>query len=169
VQLLRPVFVFLVLALVGCAKKADLAAGLKPFVPMAAPSWQLKDVDGKVVGSDQFKDKLVVVDFWATWCVPCREEIPGYIELQKKYAKDGVVFLGISMDEQGPEVVKQFIEKFGINYPVVIGDETTTAAYGGVEYLPTTFIIDRAGTVRERKVGPESQRDFEKRLRAYLK
>src|SRR5215216_4614993 len=111
----------------GCLLLVGLffAGCAKPFIPIPAPAWQLKDVDGKIVSSDQFKDKVLVVDFWATWCVPCREEIPGYIELQKKYAKDGVAFIGVSMDQQGPEVVKEFLEKTRVNYQIVMGEEST--------------------------------------------
>ena len=154
-------FLLVVLFFAGCAKK-------EPFIATSAPAWQLKDVEGKVVSSEEFKNKVVVVDFWATWCVPCREEIPGYIELQKKYAKDGVAFIGISMDQQGPEVVKQFLDKNHLNYQIVMGEESTGSVFGGVEVLPTTFIIDRAGMIRDRKVGAEPAADFEKRLRAVL-
>ena len=73
----------------------------------SAPSWRLRDLDGNEVSSDQFKGKVVVLDFWATWCGPCRQEIPGYVELQKKYAADGLVVIGVSLDEGGPAVVKK--------------------------------------------------------------
>jgi thiol-disulfide isomerase/thioredoxin len=161
--LLRHALVLLLLGFAGCGKKAEV------FHPFPAPAWQLKDVDGKVVSSEQFKGKVVVVDFWATWCGPCREEIPGYIELQKKYAADGVVFIGMSIDQQGPEVVKQFIEKFGVTYQIVMAEDSTLDAFGGAEAIPTTLIVDRAGTVRDRKVGAEPTADFEKRLLAVLK
>ena len=111
----------------------------------------------------------MVVDFWATWCPPCRAEIPGYIELQKKYGKDGLVIIGVSLDQKGPAVVKPFMEKFGINYPIVMGDDDVTAAFGGMDAIPTTFIIDRAGQIRDRKVGSEPTEDYEQRILAVLK
>ncbi len=155
--------------LVSFALVAAWSARAETVPPTPAPVWKLKDVDGKVVSSADFKGKVVVIDFWATWCPPCREEIPGYVELQKKYGKDGLVIIGVSLDQKGPEVVKSFMAKMGINYPIVMADEETPAAFGGVEAIPTTFIIDRAGMIRDRKVGAESAESYEKRLLVYLK
>lgn len=130
----------------------------------AAPSWTLKDVDGNPVSSDSFKGKVVVIDFWATWCPPCREEIPGYIEMQKKLGEKGLVIVGISLDSKGPAVVKAFMEKFGMNYTVVMGDEAIAEAFGGIEAIPTTFVIARDGKIAFRKVGYIEHSEFEKRL-----
>ena len=134
-----------------------------------APAWQLKNVDGRSVTSDQFKGKLVVLDFWATWCAPCRAEIPGYNELQKKYGKEGLVVVGVSLDQEGPAVVKKFMAGQRMNYPVVMGDEKIVKAFGGVEGIPTTFLIDRNGVIRHRKLGAMPTADYEAILKPLLK
>mgnify|MGYP000915414110 CR=1 FL=1 len=133
-----------------------------------APTWKLEDLAGKPVSSEDFKGKVVVVDFWATWCPPCREEIPGYIELQQKYGPKGLVIVGVSLDQAGPDVVKAFATKTGINYPLVMGDDKVVSDFGGVEGIPTTFLIDRQGQIRDRKVGMEPKEVYEKKIVALL-
>lgn len=150
------------------APVAEVAKKNLPAPLGIAPSWSLPDLEGNTVSFSQFKGKVVVVDFWATWCPPCREEIPGYIELQDKYGKDGLVIIGVSLDRGGPKIVKPFVEKTGMNYVVVMGDNSTVESYGGFQGIPTTFIIDREGNIREKKTGAEEKEVFEKRLTKYL-
>ena len=145
------------------------ALSASPVAPTPAPAWTLKDVNGADVKLDQFKGKVVVLDFWATWCGPCRSEIPGYIRLQKKYAADGLAIVGVATNDGGPDVVKSFMQKEGMNYQVVIGDDDVGAAYGGIDAIPTTFIIDRSGRIVDRKVGAMSTADYEKVILSYLK
>ena len=147
---------------------APILRAVDDFKPAPAPAWQLKDVNGMVVRFDQFKGKVVVLDFWATWCAPCRSEIPGYIALQEKYAKAGLVMVGVSLDREGPEVVKKFMTDQKINYQIVLGDEKIAEAFGGVEAIPTTFIIDRQGTLRYRKVGAMPAGEFEAVVTPFL-
>src|ERR1019366_6177073 len=144
----------------------------EPAKPVPAPSWRLMDVDGNVVTSDQFKGRVLVLDFWATWCGPCKSEIPGYVRLQKKYAADGLVIVGVSKDDEGPgrqALVKEFMGRLGINYPIVYSSDEVDAAFGGIDAIPTTFIIDRNGFNRSKKVGAERPEDYEKKILAVLK
>jgi peroxiredoxin len=134
----------------------------------AAPSWKLIRIDGTPMSSDELKGKVVVVDFWATWCPPCIKEVPGYVAMQEKYADRGLVIVGISLDQQGPPVVQKFAERHRINYPLVMGDQTVVDAFGGVEGIPTTFLIDRNGQIRHRKVGAMEREDYEPLIAALL-
>jgi thiol-disulfide isomerase/thioredoxin len=134
----------------------------------AAPEWQLNDPDGQPVKLSDFKGKVVILDFWATWCPPCRAEIPGFIALQKQYAAQGLSVVGVSLDTAGTSVVKSFMKHLGMNYPVVIGDEKTAADYGGISAIPTTFVIDRNGKIVSSHQGYASQVVFESEIRPLL-
>jgi thiol-disulfide isomerase/thioredoxin len=151
--------IFMAIVAAGASRAADAKA---------APEWSLKDVNGKAVKSSDFAGKVVVLDFWATWCPPCKQEIPGFIDLQKKYGEKGLVILGVSLDEGGPEVVKPFIKEFGINYPIVMGDEKIVSAFGGIEGIPTTFIINRKGEIVAKHVGFRPTEAFEKEITPLL-
>jgi len=147
-----------------------LSAGASAVKPSPAPAWTLRDVDGKPVPFSQFKGKVVVVDFWATWCPPCRTEIPGYVALQKKYGAEGLVFIGISVDgdDQIP-AVRAFVKQFNINYLIVMADDTIQDSFHINQGYPTTFIIDREGQIRNKKVGREPTADYEKEILAVLR
>jgi len=128
---------------------------------IAAPEWQLSDVDGKPVKLSDFKGKVVILDFWATWCPPCRAEIPGFVAIQKKYADKGFTVIGVSLDKQGPSVVKPFMRELGMNYPVVMGNPKIAGDYGFITAIPTTFVIDRRGDVVTAYEGFRDQATFE--------
>ncbi|MBI4327134.1 MAG: TlpA family protein disulfide reductase [Chloroflexi bacterium] len=135
---------------------------------VAAPAWVLKDLNDKTVKSSDLKGKVVILDFWATWCGPCRMEIPGFIELQKNYGAKGLVVVGIALDEEGTTVVKPFATKAGINYTVLIGDAKVQRAFGDVNALPTTFVIDREGRIVSRHVGYADTKTFEHEIKRLL-
>ncbi len=127
----------------------------------SAPDFALKDADGKVVHLSDYRGKVVLLDFWATWCGPCKIEIPWFMEMQRQDKDRGLEVLGVAMDDEGWEAVKPFLAQMGVNYRVVIGNDMTAQLYGGVDALPTTFLIDRSGKIAAVHVGLASKKDFE--------
>jgi thiol-disulfide isomerase/thioredoxin len=163
-------------SVVGCGPKKDdrppqpKVAGAAGALPVLgpAPSWRLRDVNGQLVSSDDLKGKVVVIDFWATWCGPCLQEIPGYTELQKKYGEQGLVIVGMSVDQGGVDLVREFARRNRVNYPLVMADEAVVGAFGGVQGIPTTFLIDRSGQIRDRKIGAMETSEYEERVKSVL-
>ncbi len=137
------------------------ATGLADMTGKVAPALTFKDLAGQQVSLAALKGKVVVVDFWATWCGPCRVEIPGYIELQKKYGKDGLVIVGVSLDTKSPAEVKKFVEANAMNYPVVIAGSEVVDAFGGFDAIPTTFLIGRDGKILHQKSGAMDHAEYE--------
>ncbi len=127
-----------------------------------APDFALTSTDGKTIRLSDYRGKVVVLDFWATWCPPCKAEIPDFIRLYSQYQKDGFQMLGISLDQGGLSDVKPFMKDYGINYPIMLGDNQVVAAYGGIRGIPTTFVIDKKGYVRAAFEGYRSASVFEK-------
>jgi cytochrome c biogenesis protein CcmG/thiol:disulfide interchange protein DsbE len=147
----------------GCSSSpTHVRAAVKPDKERkAAPDFSLKDADGKLVHLSDYKGKVVLLDFWATWCGPCRIEIPWLKEFQRKFKDQGFEVIGISMDDDGWQAVKPFLAELQINYRVVIGDDTTAQLYGGVDALPTAFVIDREGKIAAVHVGLTSKGEIE--------
>lgn len=167
-QVLWVIFsVGLLYAWAGCGAREETSSAGQSL-SAEGPEWSLSRLDGSILSSEDLKGKVVVVDFWATWCPPCRAEIPGYIEMQRELGDDGLVIVGISLDEGGPAVVQQFATRMGINYEIVMGDMATAEAFGGVQVIPTTFLIDREGKVRHRKEGAMERDDYEPFVRELL-
>jgi len=132
-----------------------------------APQFSLTDITGKPLNFSDYKGKVVALDFWATWCGPCRIEIPGFIELQKRYGSQGFAMIGISMDDS-PEPVVDFYKQFQMNYPVAIGNERLGELYGGMPGLPTTFLIGRDGRIYAKHVGAYDPSVFEAEIKQLL-
>ena len=133
--------------------------------PATAPAFTLRDLDGREHSSAALRGKVVILNFWATWCGPCRAEIPDLVALQEKY-RDQVVVLGISEDEAGPEVVRQFADKFKVNYPIVMKTSELGRLFPGISALPTSFILDRESRIVQKHVGMLNARTTEYEVRA---
>ena len=134
----------------------------------AAPSFTLQDLNGKPVSLSDFKGKVIVLDFWATWCPPCVIEIPHFIELYEQYKDQGFAMVGISLDREGISVVKSFVRKYQINYPILMTDGQVDRVYGGITAIPTTFVIDSAGNIRQKYIGYRDKAVFEADIKALL-
>jgi peroxiredoxin len=140
------------------------AASVKPDKDRhEAPDFSLKDADGKTVHLSDYKGKVVLLDFWATWCGPCRIEIPWFIDMERQNKDKGFEVLGVAMDDERLGSRQAVPRQMKVNYRVVIGNDQTAREYGGVDALPTTFLIDRAGKDRRHPhMGSmEARKDFE--------
>jgi peroxiredoxin len=126
-----------------------------------APDFDLATVDGRKVKLSELRGKAVLLNFWATWCPPCKVEMPWFVELQNQYGKDGLVVLGVAMDDSAPAKIAEFTHEMGVNYPVLLGTDQVSDDYGNVQYLPTTFYIDRNGMIVDKMAGLLSRKDIE--------
>ena len=141
------------------------AANLRPESSRkAAPAFTLKDSNGTSVKLSDYLGKVVLLNFWATWCGPCKVEIPWFIEFEQKHKDNGFAVVGISMDEDGWETVKPYIEARRVNYRILMGDDATAQSFGGVESLPTSFLIDRQGRVASVHIGLVSKSSYQNEI-----
>jgi len=125
-----------------------------------APDFELKDSEGKTVKLSDYKGKVVLLNFWATWCGPCKIEIPWFVDFETQLKDKGFAVLGVSLDEEGWDIVKPYIESKKVNYRVMVGTDQVAQLYGGVESLPTSFIIDRDGKVALVHIGLVSKGQY---------
>ena len=135
--------------------------------PDAAPGFQLNDLDGKPVSLAAARGKIVLLNFWATWCGPCRAEIPDLVDLQKRYAEK-LEIIALATEEDDADQVRRFVLRSGINYRVAIASDDVVHAYGGIAALPTSFVIDAQGRVVQKHVGLNDPTLYERELKAML-
>jgi thiol-disulfide isomerase/thioredoxin len=132
----------------------------------AAPGFALVDLGGgKRVSLSDYKGRAVVVNFWATWCAPCKLEMPWFEEFHKQYAAQGLEILGIAEDEASKDEIAKAVKKIGVTYPILLTDGKVAPAYGGVDYLPMTFYVDRNGTVAEETAGLAGKDEVEANIK----
>jgi thiol-disulfide isomerase/thioredoxin len=137
-------------------------------IATVAPDFTLESLDGKTVKLSDLRGKAVLLNFWATWCGPCKIEMPWFVELQKQYADQGFQIIGVAMDDSSKEDIAKFAKEMGVNYPVLIGKEAVGEAYGGVPALPETFFIARDGKIIDRIIGLKGRAEIEDSIKKAL-
>lgn len=155
------IFILAIFLLAGCSKSVALETGER------APEFTLQDMDGNNVNLSDFKGDAVILNFFASWCPPCRQEVPDFVELQNKYGPEGFSIIGISL--VSAEDTKSFAKKMGVNYPMLIDDSVVSAVYGPIRSIPTTYILDRDHKIVKMYIGGKPKEVFENDIKALLK
>ena len=135
----------------------------------AAPDFALKDLKGGICRLADLKGKVLILNFFATWCGPCRQEIPDLIRIYERFQDKGLEIIGVSLDQEGESVLRPFIKRYGISYPIVLGTREVVLDFGGVEGIPTTFFIDHNGSITNYFVGLRPGYVIEESVRKLLK
>jgi peroxiredoxin len=133
-----------------------------------APDFTLQSLDGKTMRLSDFRGKAVLLNFWATWCGPCKIEMPWFVELQNQYAAQGFQIVGVAMDDASKEDISKFAKDMGVNYPILIGKESVGDEYGGVPALPESFLIGRDGKIVDKILGLRGKAEIEDAIKKAL-
>jgi peroxiredoxin len=133
-----------------------------------APDFSLEALDGKTVRLSDLRGKAVLLNFWATWCGPCKIEMPWFVDLQKQYGSQGLQIVGVAMDDASKEDIGKFAKDMGVNYPILIGKESVGDQYGGVPALPESFLISRDGKIVDKIIGLRGKADIEEAIKKAL-
>ena len=151
------------------AEAADDAAVCPPSAKKANLSFTIDDMNGKSISLSAYKGKVILLDFWATWCGPCKAEIPHFVELQQEYGDKGLAVLGLSVDDT-VELLKPFATEFKMNYPVLVGRgrDDVQDAFGPLWGIPTTFLISRDGRICRKNTGLQGKAKYERDIKALL-
>ncbi len=157
------VAVIVLAVLIGCTRSDERTTGASG----EAPNFKLQDLNGKTVQLSDFKGKPVVLDFWATWCQPCRDSIPGMEKLHRDYAGKGLVILAVSVDGGAAEDIRAFQKEYGMTYTVLMGTEEVASEYR-VRTIPLILVLDKSGTIRKRWLGAGNEDDIEKLVKQLL-
>jgi len=172
---LKFVLISLLIVSVGCKEPANKTAPQEKIsipagqIGSPLPSFATVDLHGHQLASTSLKNKVALIDFWATWCEPCRKEMPGYQMLQDRYGSRGFVVIGFKADVMADtEDPLRFIQELGIRYPIAVGSEEIRAKFGGLQGLPTTYIYDRQGILRNKIIGFEYTNTIEKIIKQLL-
>jgi thiol-disulfide isomerase/thioredoxin len=172
---LKFVLVSLSILSIGCKEPSSRSTQQKQTIVSAGeigsllPSFATVDLHGNEVASRDLKNKVVLIDFWATWCAPCRKEMPGYQRLLDRYGSQGLVVIGFKVDlMEDTEDPIRFAKELGIRYPIAVGSEEIRSKFGGIQGLPTTYIYDRKGILRSKVIGFEYTTTTEKKIKPLL-
>jgi len=155
---------WIALSQTACHRSADAHPGA---VNSKAPEFSLQDLNGHPLDLASYNGRVVLLNFWATWCTPCRAEIPNFVEFQNSYGPQGLQVLGISMDDD-TKPVREFYQQFKMNYPVAVGNQELAESYGGVLGLPVTFLIGRDGKIAAKYVGAVQIPTVEQAIKSHL-
>ena len=161
------IFVAILFLVIRSINIAKLKEATKP-VFVQAPDFMLLDINGGEKKLSDFKGKVVILDFWTTWCPPCKAEIPHFIELYNSYKDKGLEIIVVSLDWNAERIIGPFADENNINYILLVGNDRVTDSYGGIMSIPTTFVIDRNCNIRKRYIGYRDKEVFEKDVKELL-